>query len=87
VGRALGAGELERFQSESAFFTVVEVDLRVAEDAAGLAISGGLRSLQAIHLAAALSLPSEALAFATWDRRLHRAAREGGLTLLPESLA
>jgi predicted nucleic acid-binding protein len=43
--------------------------------------------LDALHLAAALSLPGEGLTFATWDTRLHRAAREQGLRTLPATLS
>jgi hypothetical protein len=46
-----------------------------------------LGSLDALHLAAALILPPEDLVFATWDRRLHAAAGEEGLALLPETVA
>lgn len=86
VGRVGGEGMLELFQSEWPLFSVVEVDLIVAEEAVSLALAEGLRSLDAIHLAAALSLPNSDLTFATWDTRLHRAARDRGLVLLPESL-
>jgi predicted nucleic acid-binding protein len=46
-----------------------------------------LRSLDALHLAAALTLATSELTFATWDARLHRAAREHGLRTLPAKLA
>jgi predicted nucleic acid-binding protein len=65
---------------------VIELDHDLAEHAARLAIAGGLRALDALHLAAALSLPVECLIFATWDARLHRAAREHGLRTLPTAL-
>jgi uncharacterized protein len=68
-------------------FGVVEVDQRLVEDAAELAIDGGLRSLDALHLAAALVLPDADLLVATWDQRLHTAARGKGLRVLPEALA
>jgi predicted nucleic acid-binding protein len=67
-------------------FGVVEVDQRLVEDAASLAIEHELRSLDALHLAAALLLPGDDLRFATWDRRLHSAAAAAGLALLPEAL-
>jgi uncharacterized protein len=44
------------------------------------------RSLDALHLAAALVLPEEDLVFAVWDRRLHAAARAEGLQTLPDTL-
>jgi len=67
---------------------VVELDRDLAEHAAQLAITSGLRALDALHLSAALSLaPEGELTFATWDRDLHRAAREQGLETLPATLA
>ena len=67
-------------------FEVVEVGGRLAEEAAELVIDRELRSLDALHLAAALTLPVEDLFFATWDRRLYEAARAEGLGLIPEFL-
>lgn len=91
TARALGLREdkmaADRFQAEWPAFSVVEVGLAVAEDAAELAVDMGLGALDAIHLSAALALPGGEVAFATWDKRLHRAARERGLALLPEALA
>lgn len=46
-----------------------------------------LRSLDAFHLAAALVLSATDLTLATWDRRLHAAARERGLRVLPDALS
>ncbi len=63
------------------------MDRELTERAAELAISSGLRSLDALHLAAALTFPRDELTFATWDARLHRAAREHGLRTLPAALA
>jgi len=67
-------------------FAVIEVDQRSVEEAAALAIDQKLRSLDALHLAAALVLPHDDLLFATWDRRLHIAAGAEGLGLIPETL-
>jgi hypothetical protein len=39
-----------------------------------------------MHLAAAMVLPSDDLAFLTWDRRLHTAAAAEGLLVTPRSL-
>ena len=41
-----------------------------------------LRSLDAIHLATAVSVESELTAFVTYDRRLQQAAREAGLPVM-----
>lgn len=65
---------------------VVEVDAALTEEAVELAIDHELRSLDALHLAAAAMLPSEGLVFATWDRRLHRAALAKGLEVIPTEL-
>ena len=67
-------------------FEVVEVDQRLAESAAQLALEHGLRSLDALHLAAAQVLERADLVLATWDARLHRAALAAGLDVLPEAL-
>lgn len=65
---------------------VVEVGASLAEEAAELAIGHELRSLDALHLAAALTLPQEDLVLATWDRRLRGSARAKGLQLIPDAL-
>lgn len=86
VGLAHGPRPIERVESDWLAFEVVEVDRELAEHAARLAISTELRSLDALHLAAALVLPSQDLTFATWDARLHRAACDRGLKTLPTVL-
>ena len=83
VGLAAGARATMSVEDEWPSFGVVEIDQSLAEHAAALALKRDLRSLDALHLAAALVLPREALAFATWDRRLHTAAGAEGLTLIP----
>ena len=59
----------------------------LVESAASLALARDLRSLDAVHLAAALLLEGEELAMATWDRRLHAAALGEGLQVVPETLS
>lgn len=86
VDRAGGGEEIQRIESDWDSFDVVEVNAVLCERAAELACTTGLRSLDALHLAAALALPREDLVFATWDARLHRAAREHGLETLPTTL-
>ena len=68
-------------------FDVIELDDALAGYAARLSIATGLRTLDALHLAAALSLGGDDVTFATWDARLHRAVREHGLRTLPAALA
>jgi predicted nucleic acid-binding protein len=65
---------------------VIEVDQRLVVDAATLAVGHELRSMDALHLAAALMLPRDDLLLATWGRRLHTAAGAEGLALTPERL-
>jgi uncharacterized protein len=86
VGMAGGRRALKRVESDWLAFDVVEVDRELTEHAAQLALSAGLRSLDALHLAAALVLPAEDLTVATWDIRLHRAARDRDLNTLPAVL-
>lgn len=85
---ALGGDERDigKVEAEWTWFDVIDVDQALAERAAMLAVSHRLRSLDALHLAAALTLSSDDLTLATWDGRLHRAAREEGLATLPAAL-
>jgi predicted nucleic acid-binding protein len=86
VALAGSRSAIKRVERDWLAFDVIEVDRPLTEHAAQLARSAELRSLDALHLAAALVLPSEALTFATWDVRLHRAALDQGLTTLPDAL-
>lgn len=86
VSLAAGAAASKAFEREWDSFGVVEVDASLAEHAAELAISADLRSLDALHLAAALVLPASEITIATWNTRLHWAARDEGLATLPEKL-
>jgi predicted nucleic acid-binding protein len=86
VGLTAGRAAAKAVSEEWAAFGVIEVDQRLVEDAANIAIAAGLRSLDALHLAAALILPRDDLRLLTWDRRLHAAASAEGLQVLPEAL-
>ena len=86
VGLAAGPKAAQAVQDEWPALGVVELDQRLAEEAARLAIARELRSLDAVHLAAALVLPGDDLLFTTWDHRLHAAAMAEGLHLVPETL-
>lgn len=86
VHLAAGNPALKRLQRDWPSFEVVEVDHELAERAAELAVTAGLRSLDALHLAAVLLLPRPGLTLATWDARLHRAARKADLATLPAEL-
>jgi predicted nucleic acid-binding protein len=84
---AAGSTPARRFAAEWPAFNVVEVEQELVASAAHLSVARGLRSLDALHLASALLLPVENLALATWDRRLHSAAGQERVALVPESLA
>jgi uncharacterized protein len=86
VGLAAGSVAARALAAEWSAFAIVEVDQELAEQASELALRHELRSLDALHLAAALVLPSDDLVFATWDKRLYAAATASGLQLLPPSL-
>ena len=86
VGLAAGSAATAPFVDEWPAFGVIEIDQALVETAAALALDRGLRSLDALHLAAALLLGGEELVLATWDRRLHAAARSEGFELLPRAL-
>ncbi len=86
VGLSAGKAAARTVREEWPAFGVIEVDQRLVEHAAELAIERELRSLDALHLAAALVLPQDDLLLATWDHRLHAAAGVEGLALIPETL-
>ena len=86
VGLAGGRKLVKRVEADWLSIDVVEVDAALAEHAAQLALSAELRSLDALHLAAALLLSPDGLTVATWDARLHRAAVDQGLETLPGTL-
>jgi uncharacterized protein len=86
IGLAAGRVAVRRFVTDWPSFEVVEVDAALTEHAAELSFKEELRSLDALHLAAALLIASDGLTLATWDVRLHRAARNQGLDLFPSQL-
>ena len=86
VGLAAGGDATKTVRKEWPAFGIVEVDQALVEHAAALAIDRDLRSLDSLHLAAALVLPGDDVVLITWDRRLHAAAGAEGLRPLPETL-
>jgi predicted nucleic acid-binding protein len=86
VGLAGGRPAAKSVATEWPALAVVEVDQRLVEDAARLTLEHDLRSLDALHLAAALLLPRGELVFASWDRRQHAAAGAEGLQVMPEEI-
>jgi predicted nucleic acid-binding protein len=86
IGLAGGEVAVKAFRAEWPAFSVVEVSQDLADAASGLSLEHELRSLDALHLAAALTLPRADLLVATWDKRLHAASHSVGLALLPAEL-
>ena len=86
VPRALTRIAVETQAVVAAFegLDVVELDDTVAMAAASLP-PVGLRSLDAIHLASAMTVGGELTAFVTYDVRLADAARLAGLTVVAPS--
>jgi hypothetical protein len=95
IGRGLRGGRIApgdyptaRLELERLWQTVIEIALSsgLVRSAGILAENHGLRALDAIHLASALSLatPGDPPTFVTFDRRLAEAALAEGLTVLPE---
>lgn len=77
---------LRYFDQDWLSMNVIELDRQLSVEAAGIAATHGLKSLDAIHLASALALPGEDLVFTTWDHQLHRAVEAAGLRLAPEAV-
>jgi predicted nucleic acid-binding protein len=86
VSLSAGQAAVATVRDEWHAFGVIEVDQTLVEEAAKLTTARELRSLDALHLAAALMLPRDDLILATWDRCLHAAAEAEGLALAPERL-
>lgn len=67
--------------------SIVELDTHIARAAGRLLDdAAGLRASDAVHLASAITLADELESFATWDRRLHAAARSLGIPVFPSRL-
>lgn len=86
VGLVAGSSAARQVRQEWSSIGVVEVDQQLAEDAGALALTHDLRSLDALHLAAASLLPGDDLVLATWGRRLHAASLGTGLRTLPDTV-
>ncbi len=86
VSRGGEPDDVARMESDWTRVDVIEVDRALAEHAAKLAVHHRLRTLDALHLAAALALHDEDPTFVTWDSDLHRAARAEGMQTLPSGL-
>ena len=73
------------FEAHWQAFSIVEVDEFLTQRAATLAVQFGLRTLDGLHLAAAERVNDQDMRLMSWDRRLWDAARNHGLSVLPET--
>ena len=81
TGRDLAAAR-EDFARDLAAFSIVELDEQTCDAAADLAEVTGVRTLDALHLAAAQRVGGAAVPFLTFDVRQAQAARSLGLTVV-----
>jgi predicted nucleic acid-binding protein len=79
AGRTRARAEFESLQTE---LLVVGIDKALARRAGELAEQHGLRGYDAVHLASALSLATDAT-FVSWDPDLRRAAARSGCNTAP----
>lgn len=88
IGRKYGSESepADVFRSEWSIVDAVALTDPTANLAAELMVTDGLRSLDAIHLASALSVGFDVTRFATWDKRLWQAAEQRGFQMLPAEL-
>lgn len=70
------------FRRDLRAFSIVELDEVTCETAAGIAELTGVRTLDALHLAAAQRVGGPAVPFLTFDLRQAQAARSLGLTVV-----
>ncbi len=70
------------FTRDLRVFSIVELDEVTCETAAGIAEMTGVRTLDALHLAAAQRIGGPAVALLTFDLRQAQAARSLGITVL-----
>jgi predicted nucleic acid-binding protein len=80
-GRALSAARAV-FTRDLGAISLVELDATTCEAAAAIAEVTGVRSLDALHLAAAQRIGGVAVPFLTFDVRQAQAARALGLTVI-----
>jgi predicted nucleic acid-binding protein len=88
VARRDFTAALARLQRDRAYWGLVEVTSEILDRAEGIVRRGDLRTLDAIHVASALSVQEETgiqLAFVTADWRQGEAAKLAGLRVLSPS--
>ncbi len=77
------ARALKDFEDVQRELVIVGVDQALAHHAGELAEELGLRGYDAVHLASALALDTDAITLVTWDRDLSRAAALQGCATAP----
>jgi predicted nucleic acid-binding protein len=70
------------FESDLETMAVIRIDDRIWNSATDIAFRTGAKSLDSLHIAAALSLSDPELTFVTSDRKQARAAVDSGLQVL-----
>ncbi|MGH2466380.1 MAG: type II toxin-antitoxin system VapC family toxin [Candidatus Limnocylindrales bacterium] len=81
AGRALAAAR-RAFTDDLRSISIIELDETTCESAAMIAETTGVRTLDAIHLAAAQRVSAPGVGFLTFDLRQAQAARALGLTVV-----
>ena len=81
TGRALVAARAA-FADDLRSLSIIELDEATCESAASIAETTGVRTLDALHLAAAQRVSAPGVGFLTFDRRQAQAARTLGLTVV-----
>jgi uncharacterized protein len=86
LARLLSGGDLvaarRAFLDDLRSMSIIELDEATCESAASIAEAVGVRSLDALHLAAAQRISAQGVGFLTFDLRQAQAARSLGLTVV-----
>lgn len=80
-GRDLAAARTA-FADDLRSLSIIEIDEATCESAAAIAETAGVRTLDALHLAAAQRVSAPGVGFLTFDVRQAQAARAIGLTVV-----
>ncbi len=87
LARLLGGDDLARaraaFVADLGSVAIIELDADTCQAAAAIAESSGVRTLDALHLAAARRVAEPGMRFLTFDTRQAQAARALGLEVVP----
>ena len=87
LARLLGGDDLTRaraaFVADLGAVAIIELDADTCGTAAAIAESSGVRTLDALHLAAAQRVAEPGMRFLTFDTRQAQAARALGLEVVP----